>query len=153
MPKFRWFTKEMSSHLLLLVVGFLILVSAIFISTFSTDGDISKAFTLATTHQPERYTQLYFTSPAKLPSYAATGQTQTVPFSVVNDNAQPVSYSYQVITTIGNVTTRTSSSFRLASGRTIYLTTQFTIPTPLTKAHLVIKLLNTDEQLTLASTS
>jgi hypothetical protein len=153
MPKIHWSLKKMPSHQLLGAVILLFMVIAFGIGTFSTHGSIAQAFTLATTHQPERYSQLYFDNPARLPSYAPTGKTQTVPFSVVNNNTEEMTYTYRVTTTIGATTTSTVHSLRLANGQVTQLTTQFVIPKPLTKAHIVIQLLGTNEQLTLESTS
>ena len=153
MPKRRWSVKKIPTHLQFVMVVFLMVVCASVIGVIGTHGNVSDAITLATTHQPERYTQLFFDNPAKLPSYAPTGKIQTLNFSIVNNNAEQVTYTYETTITIGSSTTSTSHSLTLANGQSAQLVTQFTVPTPLTKAQITIHLLGTNQRITLASTS
>jgi hypothetical protein len=56
----------------------------------------TEAFTLATTHQPERFTELHFADPAKLPSKVTPGRNYSGTFVIANNESSKQSYTYQV---------------------------------------------------------
>lgn len=56
----------------------------------------TKAFVDATTHQPERYTELYFTDSNNLPINAVHGKSLTLAFTIHNLEARTMTYTYNV---------------------------------------------------------
>src|ERR1017187_4052808 len=66
----------------------------------------TKAYVNATTHQPERFTELYFTSPLDLRTSAHSSLSLPIQFTVHNREASNVTYTYQVaVTTASGQTT------------------------------------------------
>jgi hypothetical protein len=57
---------------------------------------LAHAFKLATTHQPERFTELYFADPARLPKHLLPDESADVSFVIGNHQAQSTDYRYQV---------------------------------------------------------
>lgn len=130
-----------------------LLVATLLIVAVTTTGGVSQAWKLATTHQPEDYTALYFEHPGQLPNFALAGKTQTVYFRIANNEAATRTYYYQVKQQIGGSLVAHSQSVTLTSGQDERLSFQFTIPKPETPALITITVLGTNEQLTLRSRS
>ncbi|HEU4966139.1 MAG TPA: DUF1616 domain-containing protein [Candidatus Saccharimonadales bacterium] len=133
---------------LVVIVG-----AAIVLGTNLFRSSITEAWSLATSHQPERYTELYFDNPAQLPSYAPAGKSQKVPFTIVNHEAATRTYTYTVQTTIGTVTTSRTVTVTLRNGQAATDTVRFAIPLPNEQAHTTITLLGTNQSLTFRSQS
>lgn len=55
-----------------------------------------QAFTLATTRQPERLTELFFADPTHIPTNVTQGQPLNVSFVVHNLESQTMSYPYTI---------------------------------------------------------
>lgn len=120
---------------------------------YSSQGRYSGAFKLATSHMPEKYTELYFNSPAKLPLYSPARKYESVPFTIVNHEARTETYTYQASLDISGAVSSSRQTVTLKDGQSAALLATMMIPTPSTPAILTIKLLGTDNQLTLKSTS
>lgn len=73
---------------------------------------VGQEFTLATTRQPERLTELFFADPSKIPSAVADGQSVLVSFIVHNLEAHDMTYVYKITFTDANgaVTTLVTDS-------------------------------------------
>lgn|GEM_PF-1023305 len=138
-----------------LVSTFLVVIicAAIILGTNVFRSGITQAWSLATSHQPERYTELYFNNPAQLPSYAPAHKSQSVAFTIVNHEAQTRTYTYTVQTTVGKVTTSRTASVTLRDGQTVTDTIHFTIPLPNEQAYSAVKLLGTSQILAFRSQS
>jgi hypothetical protein len=152
MPRKDKSIKHIPSYFILWVTLLLVVAASLLIG-INGNGGLSQAYKLATTHKIESYTQLYFDSPSQLPLYAATGKVQTVNFTIGNYTARTKTYNYEVVFTVGTKTTTSIQTTKVLQGSSTQLSTRFTIPTPLTKANLIIKLLGSNQQLTLESTS
>ncbi len=107
----------------------------------------------AATHQPERYSELYFDNPARLPGYAPAKKRQTVRFHIVNHEHSTAVYRYRTTVTIGGVTATHNGSAELADGQAAAEALSFTIPHPNETALITIKLVGTNQQLTFRSKS
>jgi len=57
---------------------------------------LADAYRTATSHQPERFTELYFNDPDMLPRQLVAGKAATFSFSIANREAQDFTYYYQV---------------------------------------------------------
>lgn len=55
-----------------------------------------EALKLATTHQPEPFTELYFVRPTRLPEAVTPNKTYAQTFTIVNHDAPTRIYTYQV---------------------------------------------------------
>jgi len=56
----------------------------------------TNTFKLATSHQPERFTELYFTDPNNLPARIDSTKTYKQTFAVVNHEASSMTYTYHI---------------------------------------------------------
>src|SRR5581483_4965980 len=90
----------------------------------------TSAFINATTHQPERYTELYFKNPTKLPATVAPGAEVPVSFTAHNVEAHAMSYPYAVdfITNNGDIVTKEKGGFWLPNGGSKTVTSDIHIP-------------------------
>jgi hypothetical protein len=90
----------------------------------------SRLFIDATTHQPERYTELYFSAPAKLPTDIPHSGMLPVAFTVHNVEARNTSYSYQIslLTPAGQTVVQKEQDLNLKSSESKTLVTQLPIP-------------------------
>lgn len=133
---------------------FLLLLSlGIAITALVTKGGYVSAYKLATSRSPENYTALYFTHPAKLPTYSPTGKVETIAFTIANHESKTETYYYRVDTYIGKSVTSTTEKVTVADGKSASLTTKLMIPTPVTPALVDIQILGRDNHLTFRSTS
>jgi hypothetical protein len=81
----------------------LCVVAALFVAVIGLGRLTHNALvTKATTHQPERFTELYFTDPTNLPSTATPGQDIPVKFVMHNMEYQSMTYTYCVRITGGS---------------------------------------------------
>lgn len=76
-------------------VGIGILLLSFFVA-LSVWASHTHAFKLATSHQPERFTELYFTDPNKLPARIDSSKTYKQTFAVVNHEASSMTYTYHI---------------------------------------------------------
>jgi len=61
-----------------------------------------RALAAATTHQPERYTELYFNDQTRLPIKAAVNRTQMFSFELANHENSTKTYTYTAIISTNN---------------------------------------------------
>lgn len=131
-----------------------VLVSAaISLGTNLFQDNIARAWSFATSHQPERYTELYFNDPAHLPSYAPAGKIQSVVFVIVNHEAEARTYTYRMSIRIGKVTTTRTATVTLRDGQSATGTIQFKIPLPNEQVYGTVDLLGTGQHLAFRSQS
>src|SRR5277367_5266167 len=80
-----------------------LIIAAIVVGVYHVRN--TKAFVDATTHQPERYTELYFSSPTSIPVNVVSGKQLPVSFTIHNVEARNMSYTYDVsfMTSTGKV--------------------------------------------------
>jgi len=136
-----------------LLVALLVAVSYFVAVAGTHGGDLVTAWTLATTHEPERYTALYFSNPAQLPSFARASTKQTVPFHIVNHEGAAKTYRYRIRFQVEGKAMDQYFSVTIADGQDMQQAAVFTIPKPNEASTLTIQLLNTSQQLTLRSNS
>ncbi len=108
----------------------------------------TQAFVNATTHQPERYTELFFTNPTKIPNVVSTGTKLPVSFTVHNVEARTMSYSYTVtFTANGSVLAQQQGNFNLTSNGTNYITSNITIPGFTGRGEVQVTLINLNQSI------
>jgi hypothetical protein len=104
-------------------------------------SSVARAFSLATTHQPERYTQLYFGNSAHLPLYSPAKKIERPSFYIVNHEAHTVTYQYRVTFTVGTkTTTLRQASVVLADGQSVGISFSYTMPAPNLAAQISVQL-------------
>lgn len=113
-------------------------------------NNISHAFTLATTRQPEGFTELYFVNSRTLPLYSPATKPQHVTFRITNHEAHQVTYTYLVAQ---DATKLTQSSVTLNDGQSADVTFSFTIPKPVTQTLLSVILMGRSEHIDFRSKS
>jgi uncharacterized membrane protein len=135
MPKHSKHTVIKSNLLIALAIVVVVLVGAGVYHVRHTS-----AFVDATTHQPERYTELYFTAPTKLPANIEVGQQLPVDFTVHNVEARSMSYTYDLslITASGKPLSQSAYSFTLASNDSKVITNDVKIPDVLGRTEVQI---------------
>ncbi len=87
-------------------------------------------FVKATTHQPETYTELYFTHPNNLPATLTSGRTFPVDFTVHNVEAKTMQYTYDITVTDPNGSKQTlnKNQLYLQNGQTQRIANTFSLP-------------------------
>jgi hypothetical protein len=134
-----------ASVLALVVIGLYCLIYS---------SSVAQAYSLATTHQPEPYTQLYFNNAANLPVYASAGKVKDVYFTIINHEGSSHSYSY-FISEVYNGYDRTYQSpvFELNNGQGQKFLLTFLIPKPFMSEHIQVTLDGTNQYIDLVSGS
>lgn len=125
---------------LYLVVLVLVVGSTLFVF----HSQHSKLFAEATTHQPEKFTELYFTNPNNLPSLVKSGQKLPLNFSVHNIEGTNMTYDYQVsvIYATGKPVIFNEQELYLANGNTANVIYNIKIPVRKGKIEVDIQLVN-----------
>ena len=136
-----------SSHRLLSAGIAVELVAIIYIFLIS-NASIANAITLATTHQPERVTELYFTDYQSIPKKVAAGTTNLVSFTVVNHESRPVNYHYEAWITInGQASMLTSGTVSLKDAQNAATIVRFQPTVAGETYQLAIKLTNVHQEI------
>ena len=131
-----------------LVAGGAIIITSLVIGVVSQVPALKNAATLATSHQPERFTELYFKNATKLPNRVTAGKRMDVSFAIANHEATTKTYQYQVtvVDETSNQTVRTSRAFAtILDGKTRIIPINFTFPNVNKNYSLEIQLVNRSE--------
>jgi len=118
-----------SPHKLLkLILGIIVIAAIDFFFIWNMH---SKVVTNATTHQPERYSELYFTSPSNLPSQVKAGQALPVSFTLHNVESEQYSYTYTIdfTTSSGKTTVLSRGSLTLDNNAVAHISQSEHLPT------------------------
>ena len=125
---------------LLNIVGFIAVIGST-VAILWPAVSSSQAWTLATTHQPERFTELYFSHPQSLPTNVTTGKPVTVVYHITNQEAATTIYRPQVTLTENGHSRLISQAYLvLAAGQGSDLTVTFTTTLPHAQLEFVISL-------------
>jgi hypothetical protein len=112
------------------------------------------AFTLATTHQPERFTELYFSDYAAIPKTVTVGQAYQIPVTVVNDEAETYTYTYQAWEVVAGARTSIGTGgFTLTAGGSSHPTVNFTPLQTATIYQIVFELGGLNQQINVRVTT
>jgi hypothetical protein len=104
------------------------------------------AFADATTHQPERLTELYFSDPSQLPSTIKAGKPLPVSFVVHNLEAEDMNYDYDITVAFGSsIETFEGHKFALANGATQDLTNNIAMPSVTGRVEIGVQLIGQPE--------
>jgi hypothetical protein len=130
-----------------------LIVSCGIVMVLGNSNSITAALTQASSHQPEKYTSLYFEDPGHLPSYAATGIVHTIYFHIVDHEQQARTYTYQIAMVIAGSSSVQSAAIQVANGQNVRQLLRFTIPKPNSSATIMVTLVGSSEQLLFRSHS
>lgn len=110
------------------ILAIVVIIAALVVGVYHERH--TKDFVDATTHQPERYTELYFSNPTHLPTTATSGQQLSVDFTVRDVEARAMTYPYTIefITPDGGVLAQKQASFHLPNGATQAIENNITVP-------------------------
>lgn len=135
--------RTMMRGLLAVAVGLL----AVIVS-FAYSSQLARAFTLATSHLPEGYTQLYFVDQTQLPEHVKTAAVSSFSFDITNDEGQWRTYSYEVTQTSssGMVSYIADGQVILQNGGSVVVPVKFELKVPRSSAQLKVSLLKADGQ-------
>lgn len=98
-------------------------------------------------HQPEVYTELYFTHPDRLPASAIAGQSLKLNFAIHNAEARTMLYDYTVSVTApsGQKTLLSQQQLRLLNGATRAIFATVIVPPAIGRSEISITLLHLPE--------
>lgn len=131
------------ARLLVVFIAFIALIEAGFVFYHS------QAFTNATSYQPQRFTELYFTDPAHLPTTANSGQRLPVDMTIHNVEDQDMNYTVRIsyVSPSGHMTVLETQQLSLGNGQTKTLSDNVTIPAGVGRYDIVVQLANLPEAL------
>jgi uncharacterized membrane protein len=137
-------TASIAKSLYLFAVIILLVGSVIFINWAVR----TKPVIAATTHQPERFTELYFTYSNNLPSSVHSGQLLPVSFTVHNAEGHTMTYVYSVkfVDSTSNQTiVFNQHQFSLPNDKVQVITDDIKLPTFNGRAEATVALINQPE--------
>lgn len=137
-----------------LFMAAIVMILAIAGSIFSQP--IAHAWSLATTHKPETFTELYFnTSKANpLPTSTPVGQVRTFSFHLTNHERRNYHYAYRVQMNInGRTFPIVTGSVELPSEAGKDITVPFTVPVAEAHPEITVILISPAEQISFRSES
>jgi hypothetical protein len=104
---------------------------------------------LATTAQPEKYTELYFENHLNLPKSAAIKEPQTFSFTLHNLEYKDMVYPYEIYVedTAGSRSGIITSEVRLRHDESKTITESFEILENIKRAKVVVNLLNKNQEI------
>lgn len=109
---------------------------------------ISHAFVLATTHQPEKVTELYFTNYGSITKNIQPNTSYSIPFTVVNHEASKRDYSYVVlISKYGSTQSISSGVIKLADEQSITKLVTYSVDQSETAYQIIIKLTDKNQEI------
>ena len=92
-------------------IGISVIATAAVISVGFSQPTLSRDFALATSFQPEHFTELYFNNLLSLPPVVQKGQPQKLWFTIANHESSRTYYEYRIsIIENGQVKTTTGST-------------------------------------------
>jgi hypothetical protein len=107
----------------------------------------TQTFQKATTHQPESYTELYFSKPNSLQGVAKTGQALPVAFTIHNVEARNVTYTYatEVSDKYGKIDYSGKQKITIDNGYAVMLNSNAIMPTTAGRYEVTIALIHKPE--------
>lgn len=153
MPQRNNLSAKQRTDMILWLFAAALLVSTAAVCIAAAPHNLKQTWQNATTHQPERYTQLYFTDPAHLPAFARPGKAQIITFRIVNHEHTGKIYTYETRVTIAGKTSTHRGTVMLADGQSANETLGFTIPAARMQAAIAVRLVGTSQTITFRSTS
>lgn len=126
----------------------IIMLGILLIRTATLNKDFMNSIALATSIQPEKFTELYFENHLKLPSTIKPNQTITFSFTVHNVEYQTYTYPYDVyIYENGKKIEIDKGAFTLPSNGYKTISESYTVTNPFQKARLIVELTNNKQQI------
>jgi hypothetical protein len=102
---------------------------------------IKQAVALATTRQPEAYTELYFAAPSQLPRTIAAGKPTTFSYRITSHLTTTTTFkAYVTIVENGSSRLIKTDSLTLAPGKTGTANVTFTTPKSNTRLEVIVDL-------------
>jgi len=136
--------RKMSIALTIVLLG--IISSIVFIKR----DVVADAITLATTHQPEAFTELSFNDSTHLPIYSPVHKIEHVVFHIANHEAKTIDYVYTVKQDALQIT---HTSITLQDGQSVDVPFTYVISTPSTATQISVQLDGRSEHIDFRSNS
>jgi len=130
--------------LLLVVVCFI----AVGIFQLFKYNSVKNAITLATTKEPQTFTELYFENHLSLPDKVTLFEENNFEFTIHNLENKDMEYPYEVyIDTNGEKQAISMDSVLIEANEYKTITVDFTITIPIPRSRVVVNLINKNEQI------
>jgi len=138
-------TKHVKQRLVLIVLLLVACLAVAAVGLLDTHHarQVNQALHTATSHQPERFTELYFTNYSALPKVITADNVYSAPFTVTDHEAQSATYTYQAETIESGTTyPQAPVKFSLRNNQSVSQIVHFSALHPGDQVELVIRLLN-----------
>jgi hypothetical protein len=130
------------------MIGIAIIGGAYYFTTHRSD--VARQITLATTHQPEPITELYFADPEVLPASIPTAPSQLpVEFVIRNQESKTLDYTYRISFSdaSGAAVTTADGKVSLKDGQSQSITQIIAVPSGQGRGAISVQLLNKSQQI------
>lgn len=139
-------SKTLNKRLFALTFGALLAIAIIVAGAHSSG--VKHALQLATTHQPERFSELYFNDQSHLPTVVSVQTTKQFSFHTANHEANATHYNYVVIVGSNNDShILKSGSFTLGYGASIDVPVSYSLPKPQQDYQIIVELIDRPQQI------
>ena len=132
---------------------FIVLLAAVSTMLISSRGNLLDAVKLASSHQQENFTELYFLKPSQLPQYSPTGKTMTIEFHIQNVSNISKTYKYNEVLQSPNSIRKTFGTISVPADSGKSIPYSYSIPVPNEKVEITISIPSDNEYLTFRSQS
>jgi len=133
--------KSIKTWLVIAIAAIAVGAGALYVATHA--GDISRQLTLATSRQPEPFTELYFAEPQDIPQKAVVGQKLNISFVIKNHEAKDMAYTYRLyFTDAQNTTFFGDYQVDVPADRSQTITQEVTVPAGQGRGSLGVQLIN-----------
>jgi len=142
------------SHKFIRTMAFILVVTTILGVVYVYRAPLHRAYGLATSHQPETYTELYFDNSPKLPMQVTAGKPYTYTVHIANHEAKPMTYRVIASVEVPNVApVITTVTIRLSSGQATDKTFRLQLSQPHQSATIKVGLPSQQQYVTFRSQS
>ncbi|HSX16852.1 MAG TPA: hypothetical protein VLH86_02000 [Patescibacteria group bacterium] len=109
---------------------------------------VTHAITMATSHEPEKFSELYFENSALLPLYAPANIPQRVAFRISNHESQTITYHYIATMSTGLATSQIAEGeITLDDTASGSVPISFVMPVPNGSAQISVQLVGRSEHI------
>lgn len=141
MKKSNLLRKNFVKNPLTIIACILLLLSAFVFADRNAGFD--RTIHNATSHQPENFTELYFSDYSALPKLLTVGKNYPVPFTIANHESKAFAYTYQIeLTEAGTKTVSKPVKVTVANDHTVQRTVYIFARQPGDHVEMVIRVLN-----------
>ena len=142
--------KKTKRHLIRKIVIFLLVASIVIIGIFQLIkyDSVKKAISLATTMNPQLFTELYFEDHLSFPDKITIFEENNFEFTIHNLENKDLEYSYEVyIDTDGEKQIILMDSVLIKNNENKTIAADFTIEAPIQRSKVVVNLIGKNQQI------